>query len=80
MPYDGKSPPENVMSEAVEHEKTCLLNPYLETIAKLYDGIRDLERNKDLYSKHFAEKRLFRLLPENAKLSGDAGANTNETK
>ncbi len=45
-----------------------VLKSLCDEIEKLHDGIRYLEQDKNLYSKHFAEKRLFRLLPANAQI------------
>lgn len=64
--YSCDSAFQEAFASAMAHEKQCEKNPYLEIIENLYDAIRNLEMSKDLYSKHFAEKRLFRLLPANA--------------
>ena len=67
MSYDGQSPPETLMKKAMDHEKECVLNPYIKTIDDLHAAIRTMKNSKGRWNAQKACEALYSLLPENTE-------------
>ncbi len=54
--YDGASPKNELMKEAVDHEKACVKNPYIARIYLLECALRDIEIWAEHDPAYFADR------------------------